>query len=510
MDAASAFTEALDLIASSEVANSASLHRQEITLLHNRSAMYEKANSMELALVDCSRVLELDAQHTKARTRKLRVLESLNRWEDALVQVCCIQLLFMRQHRDTMRMGLPIPNPPVPESKMQEILTHVLPSAVAPYTEALAGRSDRPLPSEYTILQLLRSFTNYNSWMAEAAKGGSVSKLTAELDAAQTDAEKAHCLLFRGRRHVYDKSFSKAVEDFEKAHGLAKQEELDGDDYARILEWTGMVRHWRYQLESASECYEECSLVEPLNGLILVKAAGVKMDGSRQDEALELFERTLALNPDDPDALLHRANLRLLQQKPEEAKEDLENCIGLRPDHIMARLRLASILAATNEVNKARKQLDAAERIEPQSSEVQSYRGELHFTQGEFDEARQQFERAIALDSNNPTPYVNAAMAILQTPTSPGQVPDTNTIIGMLEKAIEIDPSFTIAYTHLGNLKLGTATQLDSAKEVVKLYDQALAHCRSEDEIKELCSMRVLAVAQIDAASSLGMESFNV
>ncbi|EEC46839.1 predicted protein [Phaeodactylum tricornutum CCAP 1055/1] len=522
LDAAETFTEALTLIETSDTSGSvqntsSSLHRQLITLLNNRSAMYEKGNQPELALEDCTQILDQDVHHAKARTRKLRVLESLGRWHDALVEVCAVQLLFMRKHRDSMRLGLKVPPPPVPESKMQEILTNVVPLEMEPYIQALNEKTTRPLPSGYTILQLLRSFTSYNSWMAQAAKDGNVANIDKELvegvDAA-SKAQRVHVLLKRGRRHVYDRAFENASDDFEQAYALAETNEvqllLEGDDYARVLEWTGMVKHWRYKLDEASACYEKCADLEPTNALVLVKNAGVKMDGSHQDEAMKLFDTALGLDPKNADALLHRANLRLLQTKPDEAKEDLEACIAVRPDHIMARLRLASILAATNEAAKAKKHLDAAEKVEPKSSEVQSYRGELHFTQGEFDQARAQFEKAIALDPTNPTPYVNAAMAILQTPPPPGQMPDAQEVIRLLEEAIRVDPSFTLAYTHLGNVKLGTATELSSAREVVTLYDQALANCRSEEEIKELCSMRILAVAQVEAASMLKMESFNM
>ena len=114
----------------------------------------------------------------------------------------------------------------------------------------------------------------------------------------------------------------------------------------------------------------------------------------------------------------------------------MEKSVRLHPNHVMARLRLASILEAAQDFDNAKRQLDAAERVEPNSSEVQSYRGELHFTQNEMDEARLQFEKAMKLEPNNPTPYVNAAMAILNTPlTAPGQSMDAKAAILLLECA---------------------------------------------------------------------------
>ena len=40
---------------------------------------------------------------------------------------------------------------------------------------------------------------------------------------------------------------------------------LEDDTYARVLEWTGMCRHLRYDLEGAIKCYEACSDVDPTN-----------------------------------------------------------------------------------------------------------------------------------------------------------------------------------------------------------------------------------------------------
>ena len=507
LEAAKAFTKALDLIEDDEVAQkSASLRRQAITLRNNRSAMYEKGGMPELSLEDCRCILAEDPGHAKARTRLLRLLEQLGRWEEALVHVCASQLLFMQEHRNSMRMGLPVPPPPVPQSKMEEILTKVLPDEMAKYTDTTNGR---PLPSKYTIVQLLRSYSGYNAWMGQAAKDGNVT-VTAE-DGAVRVSE----LLKRGRRYVYDGDYEKATADFEEACSLVDKDstvadDLPEDDHARLLEWTGMVRHWHFDLDSALKCYTKCADLEPTNPLILVKKAGVLMDGGKQDEAMKCFSSALGLDSSAVDALFHRSNLYMLQQKPTEARRDLEGCLKLRPNHVMARLRLASILAATNDFDGASKQLDMAEQADPLNSEIYSYRGELHFTKSEMDDALRCFEKAMSMDSINPTPYVNAAMAILNTPPTAGQIPDTGRAIELLEKSLEIDPQFAAAYIQLGQLKLGTAVNLDAAREVVELYDVALEKCRSPEEIRELCSMRILAVSQVEAASMLKMETFNM
>jgi import receptor subunit TOM70 len=200
----------------------------------------------------------------------------------------------------------------------------------------------------------------------------------------------------------------------------------------------------------------------------------------------------------------------MLQADLNAAKADLERCVKLRPDYVMAHLRLAAVLTSTNDPLGAKKHLQAAERVDPDSSEVQSYRGELLFTQNEFEEAKTYFEKAMKLEPLNPTPYVNAALAVLNTPPQPGrQMEMAQEAIGLLEKAIDVDPQFQAAYLQLCQLKLGMATDLATAKEVVKLYDKGLSYCRTKEEMKDMVGMKILTQAQVDGASALKMETFN-
>lgn len=381
MEAAQKFTEALDLIENEP--ESAALARQTLTLLNNRSAMYEKANMPELALEDCDGVLTRDPQHTKARLRKLRLLEQLKRYNDALVQVCAFQLIFMQANRTNLRMGLPTPQPPVPQSKMEEILTAILPDEVRKYAQKLAETTDKPLPSGYTIGQLLRSYSDYNTWMAQAARDGSIEAMNKQLSNKTTEpAAKVALLVKRGRRNVYEKKYADAIQDFEKAYAMVAdnetlQAELEDDTYARLLEWTGMIRHWQHKLDSANVLYEKCADLEPTKAILLVKQAGIQIDSGNQKEAMDLFDVALGVDGESVDALLHRANLFMLKAEPESARKDLEKCISIKPNHVVARLRLASILAASNDIGGAEAQLAAAEQAEPRSSEVQSYKGTL-------------------------------------------------------------------------------------------------------------------------------------
>mmetsp|Transcript_24376 Transcript_24376/g.70129 ORF Transcript_24376/g.70129 Transcript_24376/m.70129 type:complete len:654 (+) Transcript_24376:148-2109(+) len=523
-EAAEAFTEAIDLIEAGESGGagdlSAGLTRQLITLINNRSAMYEKSGDNTLALVDCDAILDRQPAHQKARNRRLRILEAMGRPSDALIEVCALQLQFMQENRDKIRMGIPL-TPPVSQNKIEDLMGKILPGEIERFLAKVkedSTKKDRPLPSEHTILQLLQSFAGYSAWMAQAAKSGSVASLTKDLSKFQgstvdAQAERATLLLKRGRRYAYDRKFEEASADFEAAMKILEEGGddvvhcLDGDTHARLLEWCGMARHLRYNLDGALKCYEKASDLDSTNPELLVKRAGVKMDGGKHDDAEKLFEEALGMDPDAVDALLHRANLNMLRARPEEAKADLNRLLGLRPNHLLARLRLATVLMSTDNIEGAKQQLDLAEGVDSNNSEVHSYRGELYFAGSAFAEARAEFDKAIACEPNNPTPYVNAALSVMNTPGPNGGVPDVAEAIQLLEKSIAKDPMFYAAYVHLGQLRLSTATDLKTAEEVVELYDKGLEYCRTEDESKDILSMRILTVSQVLAASSLRMDT---
>jgi import receptor subunit TOM70 len=162
----------------------------------------------------------------------------------------------------------------------------------------------------------------------------------------------------------------------------------------------------------------------------------------------------------------------------------------------------------TEEVSDAQSCLDLAANIDPQSSEVRSYLGEMYFSRGDFAEARREFELAIKYDPENPTAYFNAALVVINSPQAGGGTPDISEAVHLLEKTIKVDPHFYQAYVHLGQLKLSMAMDLTGAKKVVSLYDKGLGYCRRSEEMKDIVSMKILAIAQVEAASILKMDTF--
>ena len=478
-EAADCFTQALEI--GEELRrrkpNGSVMTKQERSLLNNRSAMYEKkaisllAKSPErnvwidLSLADVDTLLSYDSSHMKTRQRKLRLLEKSDppKYFEALVEVCAMQLLYMKEHRDVLRMGIqPSTKPPVDQEKIESLMANILPSELEKVAEVKRKEKEsgkeNPIPCANTIISLLKSFRGYNSWMSTTAKDLDVAALTKELESLKAQNSKSTkdllttmgLFLRRGKRYAFEKNFVLAVADFDDGMKIVEKIASSSDkssllsleantNYPRLLEWAGLSCHLRYDLDKAAKLYDTCSELEPTNAELLVKRAGVSMDAEDLDKAKEMFQTALGLEPDSTDALLHRSNLYMMQGKLEEAKSDLQRCVLLKHDFTLAYLRLATLHMMSNNISDAMKSLDSAETFDPASSEIHSYRGELCFTQGDIEKAKEEFDIAMKNNPNNPNAYVNAALAVMNTQTSTG-MPDFQEGIRLLSKAIEIDP----------------------------------------------------------------------
>merc|ERR1712174_24653 len=146
----------------------------------------------------------------------------------------------MHDNREKLRMGISI-DPPVSQEKINDLVQKIVPEEVE---KQFANLGTRPLPSNYTILQLLKSFSSYNIWMAQAAKDGIIT----------IDKPSSLLLLKRGIRHAYDMNYSEMVEDISAAYKL-KEDGSIGSNYFKLMEWMGMCFHLKNQLKEAEECY---------------------------------------------------------------------------------------------------------------------------------------------------------------------------------------------------------------------------------------------------------------
>ncbi len=484
--------------------------------------MYERAGNPVLALEDCGTVLDLDPSSAKARLKRSRILEGEGMYDEALAELCAVQLMFMHDNKDKLRLGVDVGQPPVDQTKMEEVCEKCIPKNFldasqrkTDYLKQLEKDNVLNLPTAHTIDMFLESFSSYKTWVNESTKDD-IQQLSIELARSDiTDAERTDLLFRRGRKSAATKKYKEAHADFAQA---AQSLNDDATYYLDVIEWLGIYKHLTYNLKDALLFYTRVlearqKLAETDAGVnskvadILVKIAGIHMDMADTDAAKVNFDLALKASPSCPDALLHRSNLHLQGQDIKAAHADIEKCLELKPDFLPAVLRQVTLCMHEQNQNGAKELLKKASRMAPGSSDVHIYRGELAFTEGDVVGALKAFEKALECDKSNPNAYVNAALAILNQPPSDGGMPDFIRARDFLEKGIELDPQFQGAYVHLGQLCLTLAQNVSECKEVVDLYDSGMNQSKNDAELKELLRMRIMAQAQYEAASSLGIMS---
>jgi len=306
-----------------------------------------------------------------------------------------------------------------------------------------------------------------------------------------------------------------AIGDFEKAAetiGSDREVMQQTTHYLDLVEWLGVCKHLSWDMNGARDYYNECLAAEPENVEVLVKAAGVQMDGGNLEEAKRLFDMALAVDKNSPDALLHRANLHMLNRDLDSSFADLEKCLKSNPTFLTAHLRLATVHMHRGDQAGATKSLAIASKYAPHSSDVHSYWGELTFQNNEIDKAIEMFEKAIECEPLNPTPYCNLALTKFRKLQETGGDPIEGTpeVIKLFERSFEVDPMCTASYLHLGQLKLSLAKTASDVDYVIELYERGIVRSRMEDEILDLLQALIMAKAQKRAAELLRMEVFDM
>ncbi len=95
------------------------------------------------------------------------------------------------------------------------------------------------------------------------------------------------------------------------------------------------------------------------------------------------------------------------------------------------------------------------------------------------------FDKALKLDPKNPIAYVNKGLAVFNVLHN---IPEA---LELLDKALEVDPNNLQALMHVGQLRCTLASTVDEAENASRIFDMAIEMTRDNNELHELCSLKV-------------------
>lgn len=131
--------------------------------------------------------------------------------------------------------------------------------------------------------------------------------------------------------------------DFAPAHGR--------------LGWIAL--HANGNLATAARHYRRALLAEPANDVIRSGAAPVALALGRLDDAIALFEQSVAVDPVSPASHANLANAYLLARRYPAAEQSIRNALTLSPDYAAAHYRLGRALLAQDKLSAAQQAMTA-------------------------------------------------------------------------------------------------------------------------------------------------------
>jgi len=482
---------------------------ERITLLNNRSAMYEKMYEYEKSLEDCNKALLIEINHEKVRLRRARVLRAMGSYDAALRECATIMHLNQEAVKKARAEGFPVTDSQPPD---------MLPGLLGDYAGVLTpGIMDQKkarkgiLPSREVVIQSLIGFNMYAT-AREAAGKLKIEEITSKIKELQAmngaTSELAAAFHSRARVRIRDLDFDEAYEDLNTVNKLLDDSPEGKDSYdaaAELLSWLGMLWILSNQSEKFLMAMNKCCELEPNNSEHVAKKAGHAMDEGNTELAEELLEQAVELNPKCAETYLVRSQLMLQNGDLEAVKKDLKKCLELKPSMIAAHQRLVLLTLQEGELAKAKHFLERGLKNCGNSTELLMQKGDLLFSERQIDEALDCFDKAIAAGPKRASPHLSKGVCYLQT-----QPPEFERVFEEFQTAIELDPKLHTAYFQLANLKIQKAKTEQERAEVLELFEKALEFSTDEEELSFIVRAKGFCQAYIDAAKSLGLTEYSL
>lgn len=459
-------------------------------MFSNRAAAHERLHDYASVINDCSSALLLDKRHPKSYLRRAKAKAALGQLSSALVDyVCLLVISEEKQEQIDEQLALEI-------SRIHtEITTQEIEKTVAQKKD-----TKRFLPDQFFITSYYSSFhasDDENDLVADKTSVEYTAELNALGDSADVQTQRGELLTLRALAYKNEKDYESASADLSAAVELLQQGDVAY--YTAQIE-SGTFHHLRGDFAVAQTCFMNALAAKPQSIFAKIRMGGLSFDQKDMKQALQWFERALAEKPDCSTAFFHRGQLHSIDiaadgSNAEEAIDlalrDLEKCIELAPDFSMAYIQLGVTHARTGNFQKAVECLQTATVITPDVPEVYNYLGETYMqllqvpnSGVDFETVQGMFEKAIELDPTYPMAYINQGNLMVSKGSEYGHA-----ALDLFERAVKMCPRSKFAYCHLAQVYMA----MQDYPRALEQIDKAIAYALSNDEYHELFALRITA-----------------
>ncbi|KAJ2553303.1 TOM (translocase of outer membrane) complex component [Coemansia sp. RSA 1933] len=421
----------------------------------NRAACYAASNKHEQVISDCTNALNLEPQYVKALMRRAQAYESTDRFRDSLYDftTACI----LEDFKNNLAAG-----------SAERVLKKL---AEAEARERVEKRQPR-LPSKSFISGYLNSFRS-NGEEAVAEDGESLSK-------ADTLYNEALGL-------IASQQYAEAIETIDKA--VEALEEADADKAVRaddIYSLRGMFHFLKSSLDQAVADLDKALEINPGHVRTYLRKANLFSEKKDLEGVDRLLDRAVEADPEDAEVYFQKGQVHFLKQEFTEAAEDYERAAKLDEEFVYPRIQLGVVQFKIGKMKEAMATFDDAMKKFPTRSDLYNYYGEVLAEKGGTDSAITAFEKSMELDSTNPLPYVNQAIAVFQANG------DTDKALTLIRDALKVDSECELAIAALSQIYL----QMGMFEESLTMLRRAVDLAKSEEEMVSAITFRETTAAQ--------------
>lgn len=218
-------------------------------------------------------------------------------------------------------------------------------------------------------------------------------------------------LVKQGLDAIARDSLTQAEECFRAA--LKKEPALKSN--ALLFNYLGQIQERTGRDGEALDSYNLGINLSPHTMGILLNRAALYMRTGQKEKALTDYSDVLDLNPDHRHALMMRAYIYTSQNLLKNARQDYEHLLRLDPSNEDALLGLVLLNDKDNRPKEAMDQINQLIQRNSRRADYYAVRAEMELNRKAYESAEEDYRKAIELEPENVTFYLNRAMFYIKT-----------------------------------------------------------------------------------------------
>ena len=273
------------------------------------------------------------------------------------------------------------------------------------------------------------------------------------------------------------------------------------------------------KLEEALVWTEKLSSVAPSSAVALARKSELELAFGRYEAAAETARQAVAADPLNAVALSASGFAELSANRGGAALERFQAAAAADPSFALARLGVGLSRVRTGDLDGGRRDLEQAAFLSPNISVYRSYLGKAYFEEEDERRAGHEYDRAIALDPLDPTPFLYRAYNRISQNDAVGGLRDIEQSIAnngnraVYRSSLMLDQDEAVrsaglstAFTELG---FDRAAQVEAIKSINQDYGNYSGHLLLADSYRGFLTAEA-AESERETARLFAPLSFNL